>query len=148
MKRFVLFVLFLLFGAILMAQNENADNIVGKYEAEEGLDAYRVNITKSSDGTYKAQIYWVADLLDKNGHVNTDTKNPDKSLRATPIDQVVLFAGLKYNADKKIWSGTKIYDPNRGIKVAVTVSFDSAKVLKVRGTVLGIGETAIWRRIE
>ena len=134
------------FGAF--AQNDKADNIVGKYEAGQGIDAYRVNITKSSDGTFKAQIYWVADRLDKNGNVNMDTKNPDKALRNTPIDKVVLFTGLKYNAEKQNWSGAKIYDPNRGIKVAVTIAFDNPKLLKVKGTVLGIGETVAWRRIE
>ncbi|MBO7637596.1 MAG: DUF2147 domain-containing protein [Treponema sp.] len=148
MKKIILTIALLLGAACAFAQNDKADNIIGKYEAEEGLDAYRVNITKSADDTYKAQIYWVADRLDKDGNVNTDTKNPDKSLRSTPIDRVVLFKGLKYNPEKQNWSGTKIYDPNRGIKVAVTVAFDNPKVLKVKGTVLGIGETAVWRRIE
>ena len=148
MKKLILLVSLLLGAATLMAQNDKADNIVGKYEAGQGKDAYRVNITKASDGSFKAQIYWVADRLDKDGNVNTDTKNPDKALRNTPIDKVVLFTGLKYNAEKQNWSGTKIYDPNRGIKVAVTIAFDNPKVLKVKGTVLGIGETVVWRRIE
>lgn len=148
MKKILSFMAVCLVAFSALAQNDNGDNIIGKYEAEQGIDAYRVNITKSVDGTYKAQIYWVADRLDKDGNVNTDTKNPDKSLRNTPIDRVVLFKGLQYNSEKKNWSGTKIYDPNRGIKVAVTVAFDNPKVLKVRGTVLGIGETAVWRKIE
>ena len=147
MKKILLSITLCLAALTALAQNDKGDNIVGKYEAEEGIDAYKVNITKSADGTYKAQIYWVADRLDKDGNVNLDTKNPDKSLRNTPIDQVVLFSGLKYNPEKQNWSGTKIYDPNRGIKVSVTVAFDNPKVLKVKGTVLGIGETCIWRRL-
>ena len=129
------------------AQNDNADNIVGKYLSGTGKDAYKVNITKQSDGTYRCQIFWVADPLDENGKPSLDTKNPDKSLRNTPIDKVVLFSGLKYDAEKKHWSDAKIYDPNRGIKVKVTISFDNPKTLKVRGTVLGIGETVTWTRL-
>lgn len=147
MKKLLLTVALCLAAVALNAQNDKADNIIGKYEAEEGMDAYRVNITKSPDGTYKAQIYWVADPLDKNGNISRDTKNPDKSLRNTPMDKVVLFTGLKYNPEKKNWSGTKIYDPNRGIKVALTASFDGPNNLKLKGTVLGIGETVVWRRL-
>ena len=102
---------------------------------------------QQADGGYKCQIFWVADPLDDNGKQALDTKNPDKSLRSVPMDKVVLFSGLKYNAEKKHWSDTKIYDPNRGIKVKVTINFDNPKVLKVRGTVLGIGETVTWNRL-
>ncbi len=48
----------------------------------------------------------------------------------------------------KLQDGTKIYDPNRGIKVSMTAAFDSPKVLKIRGSVLGIGETEVWKRVE
>ncbi len=147
MKKLILSILLCMATMLAFAQNDKADNIVGRYEAEEGMDAYKVRITKSDDGTYKAQIYWVADRVDEKGNVYVDTKNPDKSLRNTPMDKVVLFTGLKYNAEKQNWSGTKIYDPNRGIRVSVTIAFDNPKVLKVKGTVLGIGETAVWRRL-
>ena len=129
------------------AQNDKADNIIGKYICGTGKDAYKVEITKQSDGNYKCQIFWVADPLDENGNQALDTKNPDKSLRSVPMDRVVLFKDLKYNAEKKHWTDTKIYDPNRGIKVKVTINFDDPKTLKVRGTVLGIGETVTWNRL-
>ena len=130
------------------AQNEKADNIVGNYICGSGKDAYKVEITKQADGNgYKCQIFWVADPLDENGKPSLDTKNPDKSLRSVPMDRVVLFKDLKYNAEKQHWTDTKIYDPNRGIKVKVTLNFDDSKTLKVRGTVLGIGETVTWKRI-
>ncbi|MBR4810038.1 MAG: DUF2147 domain-containing protein [Bacteroidales bacterium] len=130
-----------------LAQNEKADNIIGKYICGTGKDAYKVEITKQADGNYKCQMLWLADPLDENGNISLDTKNPDKSLRNVPIDKVVLFKDLKYNAEKKHWGDTKIYDPDRGIKVKVTINFDDPKTLKVRGTVLGIGETVTWNRI-
>ena len=74
------------------AQNDKADNIIGKYICGTGKDAYKVEITRHSDG-YKCQIFWVADPLDENGKQALDTKNPDKSLRSVPMDQVVLFIG-------------------------------------------------------
>ena len=148
MKRFIITIAAAVLCTLAaFAQNDKADNIIGKYICGTGKDAYKVEITKQTDGGYKCQIFWVADPLDENGKPSLDTKNPDKSLRNGPMDRVVLFKDLKYDAEKKHWSDTKIYDPNRGIKVKVTISFDNPKTLKVRGTVFGIGETVTWNRI-
>ena len=64
------------------------------------------------------------------------------------IDQVVLVNGLKYNAKDKTWGGTKIYDPSKGIKVNVTAEFETPEKLKLRGTILGVGVTLYWVRIQ
>ena len=146
MKKFFLSVFAAVLSLTLFAQNESADNIIGTYSCGTGKDAYKVKITKLSDGTYKGAVCWVANPLDKDGKPALDSKNPDKNIRNTPIDKVVLFSGLQYDAKKQNWGGTKIYDPNRGIRVKVTIAFDNPKILKVRGTVLGIGETAVWVR--
>lgn len=131
----------------LAAQNDKADNIIGKYTGGTGSDAYKVNFFKAADGSYTAQIYWLANPYDKDGKISYDTKNPDKNLRSTPSDKIVLIKGLKYNAAKSRWDGTKIYDPQRGLRVNVDCHFEGAKSLKLHGNVLGIGETITWTRI-
>lgn len=136
----------LLAATVLSAQNDKADNIIGTYSAVNGSDPYRVRVSKSADGTYLAQIIWVKDKYDKDGNVYLDTKNPDKSLRNTPCDQIVLIKGLKYDAARQRWGETKVYDPKRGIKANVVVTFDGPKTLKVRGSLLGISETEVWHR--
>lgn len=125
---------------------DRSDDIVGDWIAQQNGSYSNVAITRSDDGTYKAQVYWVSDDTDENGVKYLDTKNPDKSLRNVPIDQVVLFNGLKYNSDKDNWSGTKIYDPTRGIRANVTITLTDKNTLKLKGSVLGIGETVIWTR--
>lgn len=127
------------------AKNSTADSIVGNYESVQGGEPFKVRISKNSNGTYKAQIYWIADTIDaKTGKQKLDEKNPDKSLRSTPADKVVLFDGLKYNAEKKQWDGTKIYDPQRGIKANVTAIFQNDGKLMLKGTIMGIGEKVYW----
>ena len=146
MKRIILTLAAAFAALSLFAQNNKADNIVGIYNAGAGKDAYKVKIEKMPDASYKASICWLADPYDADGKISTDTKNPDKSLRSTPMDKVVLISGLKYNSEKQRWDGAKIYDPQRGIKVNVTLSFENSKKLNVRGTVMGIGETVTWTR--
>lgn len=130
------------------ALNNKADNIIGNYLAKQNDDTYKAKITKLSDGTYQGQIYWMEKDRDAQGKKLLDEKNPDKSLRNKPCDQIVLFSGLKYNASKHHWDGTKIYDPQRGIRAKVTAEFMPDGKLKLRGTVLGIGESAYWEKIK
>lgn len=151
MKRFVT-LLALAFCAILpgaaqSALNNNADSIVGDYYIVQNGDESKVRFSKNADGTYKCQITWLKEDKDANGNKYLDTKNPDKSLRNTPSDRIVLINGLKYNPEKKQWDGAKIYDPQRGIKANVTASFSNAKTLKLRGSVMGIGETVYWKKL-
>ena len=111
--------------------NDKADNIVGEYLTDRGGSKSKVLVTKSADGTYNAQIFWVEKPLDANGNKRKDVKNPDKSLRNVDIDQVVIVQGLKYDASKKMWGGAKIYDPSKGIRVNVTAEFETADKLKL-----------------
>lgn len=128
--------------------NDKADNIVGEYLGKQNEDKFKAKITKLGDGTYQGQIIWLEKDRDANGKKLLDEKNPDKSLRNTPCDQIVLFTGLKYNAKKHYWSDTKIYDPQRGLKANLTAEFTKDGNLKLRGSVLGIGESVYWEKIK
>lgn len=133
------------------AQNElnnNGDNIVGTYESTQNGDRFKAKIEKLKDGTYRAQVFWVENDKDEKGNKRLDEKNPDKSLRSTPADRIVLFSGLKYDAKKKEWNGTKIYDPQRGVRAKMTAVFDKDGRLKITGSVLLISESVYWKRIQ
>lgn len=132
-------------GASAQDKNAVADSILGNYESVQGEDSFKVKFTKNTDGSYKAQIYWLAQPNDpKTGKPFLDEKNPDKSLRNVHSDQIVLINGLKYNAEKKQWDGAKIYDPQRGLKANVTASFQPDGRLMLKGTIMGIGEKVYW----
>jgi uncharacterized protein (DUF2147 family) len=55
---------------------------------------------------------------------------------------------LKYDKSSKQWSGAKIYDPTKGIKVNATAMFEAPGKLKLRATILGIGQTIYWQKIK
>ena len=126
------------------AKNSTPDSILGNYESEYSGQVYRVRVTKNPDGTYKAQNYYLKYPNGKDGKPLLDKKNPDKSLRNVPYSQVVLIEALQYDPDKKTWGNAKIYDPSRGLKANVTAVFLPDGRLKLRGSVLGIGETIYW----
>ena len=95
-----------------------------------------------------AQIIWVKNRTDENGNVRLDEKNPDKSLRHVPCDEIILFSGLKYNPDKKQWDGTKIYDPTRGIRANLVCRFEDDGTLRVKGSLLGFSQSFYWEKTE
>lgn len=136
------------FSAYAQELNNNADNIVGEYLTDRGGNKSKVRITKNAEGTYDAQVFWVEKPLDKDGKKRKDVKNPDKALRNVDIDKVVLVRGLKFDAEDKEWSGAKIYDPTKGIRVNATAYFESKNKLKLRATILGIGQTIYWQKIK
>ena len=151
MKRFILMftcVVMTAFSAYAQELNNNADNIVGEYLTDRGGNKSKVRITKNAEGTYDAQVFWVENPLDKDGKKRKDVKNPDKALRNVDIDKVVLVRGLKFDAEDKEWSGAKIYDPTKGIRVNATAYFESKNKLKLRATILGIGQTIYWQKIK
>ena len=128
--------------------NGKADNIVGEYLTDRGGSKSKVRVTKAADGTYTAQLFWVENPTDAKGNKRKDVNNPDKKLRNVDIDKVVLVRGLKFDADDKEWSGAKIYDPTKGIRVNATAKFETANKLKLRATILGIGQTIYWQKIK
>ena len=134
--------------AVAQSWNDKGDNIIGEYLTDRGGSKSKVRVTKMSNGTYKAQVFWVENPNDSKGKKRKDVKNPDKNLRNVDVDKIVLVQGLKYDAQDKEWGDAKIYDPTKGIRVNVTAEFVSSKKLKLRGTILGVGTTLYWTKIK
>ena len=148
MKRLIVFFAVLLCAGAALGQcalNDKADNIVGTYSGKQGDDRFRAKIVKLQDGTYRGQVVWRERDRDAKGNKILDTKNPDKSLRSKPADQAVLFSGLKYDSKKHCWNGTKIYDPQRGLKASMTAEFTADGRLLIKGSILGISESVVWK---
>ena len=150
MKNIILILTTLLCAMPIVAQNtlnDQADNIIGTYSGKQGDDRFRAKIVKLSDGTYRGQIIWMERDKDNHGNKILDSKNPDKKLRSTPADRIVLFSGLKYNAKKHRWDDTKIYDPQRGMRAKMTAEFTKDGLLKITGSVAVVSESVYWQKL-
>ena len=128
--------------------NSEADSILGEYEVRHQGEYTKVRVTKDTDGTYKAQVYWVENRLDEDGNVRVDEKNPDKSLRHVECDKIILFSGLKYNKEKSRWDGAKVYDPTRGLRANVVCEFMEDGTFRVKGFLLGFSQSIYWKPIR
>ncbi|MBR6345809.1 MAG: DUF2147 domain-containing protein [Bacteroidales bacterium] len=148
MRKYIAIITLVMAAGSLWAQNDNADNIVGVYYAQDEGDNFRMRVTKEEDGTYKGQIIWVEKKYGRDGQLLRDTNNPDKSLRNVPCDQIVLFKGLKYDSGKQRWGGTKVYHPKMGIKANLSVRFKDHTHMIMTGSLLGISQTRDFLKEE
>ena len=142
---------FSIFSIVSPAQhvlNEDPDGIIGEYRVRFQGENTKVRVTKDTDGTFKAQIFWVENRLDDEGNVRLDEKNPDKSLRHMECDRIVLMSGLRYESEKKRWGGTKVYDPTRGIRANATCEFMPDGTLRVKGSLLGVSQSVYWEKMK
>ena len=151
MKRIITFFALIFCTVLMNAQNvlnNSGDNILGEYYSKYKGEESKMSFTKNADGTYNCRTIWSKNSIDPaTGKKKVDSKNPDKSRRNVPCDQILIIEGLKYNADKKQWDGAKIYDPLRGIRANVTIMFTKEGRLSLRGSVMGIGETVFWDKL-
>lgn len=120
------------------------DEILGEYFAVQNGEESRVRFSKADDGTFQAHVFWVKNDVDKQGRKRLDEKNPDKNLRNVPCDKILLVWNIRYNPEKRKWSGGKVYDPTRGLRANATCWFEDEKHLKLKGSLFGISETVVW----
>ena len=122
------------------AAAQNGDRILGVYKA--------VEFTRQADGSYRGQIIWLKQPNNPDGTPKLDVKNPDAAKRSVRADQVVVVDGVKYDAKKDVWNGGRVYDPTKGKDYKVEVSFEDAKTLRVKGSLLGFSRSVYWTKIE
>ncbi len=149
MKKFICMLVagLCLLGSVAV-QAQNPDRILGVYKAvEEGKES-KVRFTRRPDGSYQGQIFWLKNPNNPDGTPKYDLKNPDKSKRGIRSDQVVVVDGVKYNAEKNVWDGGRVYDPTKGKSYKVEVSFKDANTLRVKGSLLGFSRSVYWIKIE
>ena len=130
------------------AAAHDADKILGVYKAvEEGKES-KVEFTRQADGSYRGQIIWLKQPDNPDGTPKLDVKNPDASKRSVRADRVVVVDGMKYDAKKNVWNGGRVYDPTKGKDYKVEVSFEDARTLRVKGSLLGFSRSVYWTKIE
>lgn len=100
----------------LAATAQQADDIVGTYTVQSPFndDVARIQINRTTAGTYQGRVVWANNRTNADGSVRTDVKNPDKKLRSRRYDEVIMVWNLTYDKDKGEWVDGKLYDPYSG----------------------------------
>jgi uncharacterized protein (DUF2147 family) len=98
-----------------------------------------------------ARIVWMKESNDEKGNPRRDIRNPDEEHRDRPMLGMNLLKDVPAEPNGNgVWSGGRIYDPQRGRYYRCTIRLDEPNRLRLRGY-LGIsllGRTTRWTRIS
>ncbi len=130
-----------LFFLTTLVFSQEADDIIGKYRLPNGLD---VEIFKTEE-EYSGKI------IALNGYEDGETKdvkNPDKSKRNEPLIGMIIFKGLKFDTEDKVWSDGNLYGPEKGIYVDLKITEVKDNEIKVVASKYFFHKSLIWKKIK
>ncbi len=111
----------------------------------------RIEIRKTTAGTFEGAIVWLRKPSEADGRVKCDKNNPDETLKKRQLLGLKLLDGFRYNPDDKEWVDGTIYDPQTGNTYKCYMWFEKGTdVLHVKGYI-GIsvlGRKVEWERVE
>jgi uncharacterized protein (DUF2147 family) len=136
-----LLIISLFISSLCFAQNQ----ILGKWLTQD-KDAY-VELFQQK-GKYYGKIVWLKHPNDNNGKPSVDDKNPEASLRSTPIIGLNFLKDFVYAPTEKQWIDGHLYDPKTGKSYKGTLWLEDANTLKVRGYLGFIYNTVTWTRVK
>lgn len=135
----------LMFSLVISTISFGQNQIVGKWlnqDKDAHIDLYQ------QKGKYYGKIIWLKTPNNDNGKPKVDDKNPNKSLKNTPILGLVFMKDFSYNTEDKEWTDGSIYDPKSGKTYSCTVWLEDNNTLNVRGYWGFIYNTSTWTRVK
>lgn len=118
-----------------------AEDITGRWLTE-SKDAY---VEIKADGNIFTGTIVGAPNGAKSERANTDSNNPDESLRSRPLVGLPILTDLK-RIKSNLWKGGSIYDPNKGESYDCKVWIEDG-VLILRGYKGMFYLTSEWTRV-
>ena len=144
MKKTFAAVLFAVTAASAMAQVtpvglwRNVDDKTGEVKAEIRIDE-----------TNGALLGRIEKALGKDAKPGATCDECSDDRKGKPMVGLDIIRGGKKAEGKEVWEGGKILDPENGKEYRASYTpVDGGKKLEVRGSVLGIGRTQTWTRVQ
>ena len=126
------------------------------YSSTISIAEYNVNVSDilNASSVYGMKIEYILIINDEYLQIAYSNDNIliTEAVRTVFIQMVLgmesLTNGLKYIEKDKKWGGAKIYDPTKGMRVNVSAEFVEPGKLKLRATILGMGVTIYWQKLN
>jgi len=142
MKRLVLPLLLSVLSAVVFAQN--SESVEGVWLTQD-RDS-RIEIRKTSEGTYEGAIVWLKKPNEADGSDKCDKHNPDELLKKRQLIGLKLLNGFTYDSGDNEWTDGTIYDPQSGNTYKCYMWFEKdPDVLHLKGY---IGISVLGRKVE
>ena len=145
MQKLFLLIIFILTPLLTIAQNTQADLVIGTWLNEDKDE--KIEVYKTGD-LYYGKLIWAAQLVGSDGETSKkDNKNPDVKLRTRNLLDATILNNFAFV--NGIWDQGTFYDSKSGKTYSCTMKMKSKK-LEIRSYV-GIslfGKSTYWERLE
>jgi uncharacterized protein (DUF2147 family) len=116
----------------------NIDDKTGQPRAE-------IRVTESGG----AVTGTIVKRLAKDAKPNATCDECTDDRKGKPVDGLEIIRGARKAADKDVWEGGKILDPENGKEYTLRMTpVDGGKRMEVRGSVGPFGRTQTWVRVQ
>lgn len=129
-----------------LLSQDYGDKLIGVWQPSEGTSYIKIEKIGSK---FFGRVVWLKEPLYDKGEPKTDKRNPDESLRNTPIKGYRVLKDFVFDEEEKIWKDGTIYDPNNGITYSCKIELTEENKIEVRGFVgtAAFGRTDVWTRL-
>ncbi len=136
------------FSSAAMAQVPNLLSPIGKWHSvDEKTKEIKSEITITEAGGVLSGK--VSKLLRKDAKQDAVCDECTDARKDKPVLGLEIIRGAKKDASEDVWTGGKILDPENGKEYTLRLTpLEGGKKLAVRGSVLGIGRTQTWERVQ
>ena len=134
-------------GSMLVPSASRASDILGVWATQGNAAHVQIERCEGSLNTLCGSISWLWEEVNAKGEPIRDAKNPDPSLRSRLLIGTALLKDFQYRDDGEPSEG-QIYNPENGRTYRASMKLRAEDVLEVRGCLLFVCDTQVWRRAD
>jgi uncharacterized protein (DUF2147 family) len=143
----LLYVALLVLGTMIICNTGHAHELSGEWATQGNAAHVRIEQCASEQGRLCGVITWLWEPIDSESRAIRDAKNPDPNLRQRSVIGLSLLKDFRYRPNRELMDG-QIYSPENGRTYKASLRLRSPDILEVKGCLLFVCDTQIWRRVE
>jgi uncharacterized protein (DUF2147 family) len=133
--------------SLVSFRTSHASEVFGEWATQGNAAHVRIERCASSADTLCGTITWLWEPLDASGAPIRDAKNPEPSLRSRSLLGVALLKDFR-RAEHGVSSQGQIYNPENGRTYRASLKLRGEDILEVKGCLLFVCDTQVWRRAD
>jgi uncharacterized protein (DUF2147 family) len=137
----------LVLGTFVICGTGHASAVVGEWATQGNAAHVRSERCSTAPESLCGLVTWLWEPIDAEGEPVRDKHNPDSRLRVRTVVGVSLLEDFRGGANGEALEG-RIYNPENGRTYRATLKLRSPDILEVKGCLLIVCDTQVWRRVE
>jgi uncharacterized protein (DUF2147 family) len=134
-------------GSLGICGGVHASAVEGEWATQGNAAHVRIERCSAAAEALCGVVTWLWEPIDAQGLPVRDKHNPDPRLRDRSIIGISLLEGFGPSVDGSPMQG-RIYNPENGRTYAASLKLRRPDILEVKGCLLIVCDTQVWRRVE